>query len=343
MRRTLYLHIGVHRTATTSIQRFLRVNTQALALRGILNPDGLSRHHALAGRILRGEAKAVASELTAQAEASEAATGRPVRAIVLSDEDICTRTDMARMARLSDHFEVRVILVIRRQDLWLESWYRQNVKWQWNPDLAHLTFAEFLVRRRSFFWIDYDATVARLERLFGAAAVEVMVFETAWMPEGPVAAFARALGGLEGLAAGQHANASFSALTTEFMRQLPLDEFPERRRKLVEEACATVDWHVRRRYGAQSVLHMDAATRAMVMAEHGSGNAALAQRRFGRAALFSDPLPPPDAALAPDALPEDTAALMQVFVAPLLRRLVATGAVAQPRSGDGGGGRDGEA
>jgi len=337
MRRTLYLHIGAHRTATTSIQRFLRTNTEGLAQRGILNPGGLSRHHVLAGRILGGHAEAAAADLTAEAERVGAAIGRPVGTIVLSDEDICTRTDMARLARLSAHFEVRVIFVLRRQDLWLESWYRQNVKWQWNRDLAHLTFAEFLARRRGFFWIDYDATVTRLDRLFGAEAVRVMVFEKGAMPEGPVAAFARAIGldSLDGLAAGQHANASLSALTTEFMRHLPLDEFPDRTRRMLEQACAKVDWHVRQRYGAQSPWHMDVATRAAVLAEHAAGNAALARRRFGREALFTDPLPPADAPLAPTGLPEDPAALMQVFVAPLVRQLMALGVGGGQAAGSG--------
>jgi len=106
---------------------------------------------------------------------------------------------------------------------------------------------------------------------------------------------------------------------------MPLDEFPPRSRRLVEEACTKMDWHVRQRYGAQSSWYMDAATRAAVMAGHAPGNAALAQRRFGRAALFGDPLPPADAALAPTALPDDAAALMHVFLAPMLRHLMTQG------------------
>jgi hypothetical protein len=349
MRRTLYLHIGAHRTGTTSIQRFLRRNTDALAARGVLNPFGLARHYELIGQICGGRipAAAAAALLEAEAAASEAATGCPVRALVLSDEDICSRTDIARLARLSDHFAVQVIYVIRRQDLWLESWYRQNVKWQWNPDLAHRPFAEFLARRRAFFWIDYEATVTRLERLFGRDAVAVLLFEAPAMPEGPVAAFARAIGldRLDGLAADQHANASLTALTTEFMRQLPLDEMPERTRRLVEEACRKTDWHVRQHFGPQSALHMDAATRAAVMAGYAPGNAALARRRFGRAALFATPLPPDDAPLAPAALPDDAARLMTVFVAPLLRGLaqdltrLRAGADAEEAAGESGSGR----
>jgi hypothetical protein len=345
MRRTLFLHIGAHRTATTSIQRFLRANTAALAARGILNPDGEARHHRLSAWMLAGEAEAAAAALTAAADQAARAARRPVDRIVLSDEDLCARTDLARLRPLARVFDLRVIYVIRRQDLWLESWYRQNVKWQWNPDLAHLTFAEFLARRRSFFWIDYEATVARLERLFGAGAVELMVFEAAEMPEGPVAAFARALGldDLDGLALGQHANGSLSALTTEFMRHLPLHEIPERRRKRVEAACVRMDWHVRRHFGAQSPHYLDAAARAAVLEPYAPGNARLARHRFGRDLLFREPLPPADAPLAPTALPADPAALMQVFVAPLVQYLAeAEAAAAEDGGEDGEGGEGGE-
>ena len=326
MQRTLYLHIGAHRTATTSIQRFLRSNTDVLAGKGVLNPSGLARHYDLISQLSAGERTlaAAAADLTAQAAATEARTGRPVSSLVLSDEDICSRTDIARLARLADHFTIRVIYVIRRQDLWLESWYRQNVKWQWNRDLAHRPFAEFLARRRSFFWIDYDATVTRLERLFGREAVKLLVFEPTAMPGGPVAAFAQAIGlnSLEGFATGQRANGSLSALTTEFMRQLPLDEIPDRTRRLLEQACTRMDWHVQQRFGPQSPYYMDAATRAAVMAGYAAGNAALARRLFGRETLFTEPMPAADAPLAPAALPDDAAALMEAFVAPLIRYLI---------------------
>lgn len=327
MRRTLHLHIGAHRTGTTSIQRFLRENSDALAGQGTLNAFGLARHNTLIGLLCSGltTAAAAAADLNEQADAAAQSAGRPVGSIVLSDEDICSRTDIARLARLSDHFDVRVVYVLRRQDLWLESWYRQNVKWQWNPNLAHLSFEAFLARRRAFFWIDYDATVTRLERLFGVGSVTALVFEPAAMPDGPVAAFARAIGleTLDGLATGQHVNASLSALTTEFMRQLPLDEIPDRTRRMVERACNKMDWHVRKQFGAQSSLYMDTATRAALMAVYAPGNARLARRHFGRDALFLDPLPPADAALAPTALPQDAGVLMETFVAPLVRHLVA--------------------
>jgi len=63
------------------------------------------------------------------------------------------------------------------------------VKWHWKPDLAHLTFAEFPARRRASFCCDHDATVTRLERPFGTAAVEVLVFKTDAMPGAPDAPF----------------------------------------------------------------------------------------------------------------------------------------------------------
>jgi hypothetical protein len=344
MRRKLYLHVGVHRTGTTSIQRFLQTNAGALAGQGVLVPDGVGRHNALVGEICSQVLRPAqaAAWLNDQARAAEVRTGRQISALVLSDEDICSRTDAARLAPLRDHFDVTVIHVLRRQDLWLESWYRQNVKWQWNPELAHLGFDAFLARRRGFFWIDYAAAVTRFERMFGDDSGRVLVFDPEQMPEGPVLAFARSIGltDLTGLATHQHANRSLSALTTEFMRQLPLDEFPDRTRRKIETACKKVDWHVRQEFGAQSSLYMDSGTRAAVMAAYAPGNAALAAR-LGLPQLFTEPLPPADAALAPRALPAEPARLMAVFVAPLLRALVAELAPAgepadRPGAPDGG-------
>lgn len=335
MTRILYLHVGAHRTATTSIQSFLRANFGALQERGIFNPFGAGRNVALVNRLFRGETDAheIAADLSARADRKPT----PIRAIVISDEDIVMRRDLSPLAGFRDHFDVRLIFALRRQDLWLESWHQQNVKWQWNPALAHLTFPEFLERRAEFHWIDYDATVRRLEELFGPEAVELIVFEPAEMPGGPVATFARAIGldDLAGLAPPAHVNTSLSPIMSEFMRTLPLDEFEDPQRKLIERACARADaeMHAVR----PSALLMDAATRARVMAEYEPGNRRLAERRLGRDRLFGEPLPPAGAAIADQRLPADSYDTIARFVAPMLRGLVLEqlAALRTAREGDG--------
>lgn len=326
MKRTLYLHIGVHRTATTSIQRVLNLNAAALRDRGYLLAYGVARHFKLVNALYNRDLRVAdaASELNAQAEAAEA-VGQPIRALLISDEDICTRPDLDRLARLGEYFDLKVILVMRRQDLWIESWYRQNVKWQWNAELAHLTFDAFLSRRDQFGWIDYDRLTRHLIKRFGAAALIPLIYEPGQMADDPVATFCAAIG-LADSAGLRHLpyalNASPSPLMCEFMRTLPLDEMPDRYRQKIEKACTKADWYVKRGSGPQSPYYMDAATRAKLLADYAPGNAAVAARHFGRADLFREPLPDAGVALAPRQLPADSYATIETFVAPMLRALI---------------------
>lgn len=323
MKRTLYIHIGAHRTATTSIQRFMKANFMQLQRRGYLIPFGAGRHFGLVNSLFSGAMTIdeAAADLNARADKKKT----DIHSIVLSDEDICMRRNLTLLAEFRGHFEVRIVFSMRRQDLWLESWHQQNVKWQWNPELAHLTFEAFMARRDRFFWIHYDAVVQHLEKLFGADALSLMVFEKSRMPEGPVAAFCDAIGLADrtGLAAAPHINLSLSPLMSEFMRTLPLDEFPGPERRLWEQACRAVDEARRKSAGAQSALLMGLDVRRAVLAEYEPGNAVVARRYFDRDALFGDPLPAADAPLALQTLPADSYETIRSFVAPMMREIVA--------------------
>lgn len=326
-RRRLVVHVGVHRTATTTIQAFLKANVRALARRGVLYPYGVARHKRLANQLFNGvlSPQEAAGDMMAKADAREAETGRPIDAILISDEDICVRPDLAPFEAMRDLLDVSFVFAMRRQDLWLESWYLQNVKWQWNRRLRHLTFEEFLADESRFPWIDYDAYLRRLEAVFGEDAARPFVFERAAMPDGPVAAFARAAGlDLSDLPTPpSHANASLSPRMTELLRRLPLHEAsPPLRRRLVEAARAA-EAEQTERLGEAASLLLTPVRRARVLDRFAAGNAALARRRFGREALFLDPLPDPAEPVADPRLPDDAEALMADYVAPLLRALIA--------------------
>jgi hypothetical protein len=320
MQRTLYLHIGAHRTATSSIQKFLHSNFGKIQIEGFFYPFNLRRHFDLINRIFAREVSVadVAADLNRRADGKR----YPIHSIVLSDEDICIRKDLGLLAQFRDHFEVKVVFMLRRQDLWIESWYQQNVKWQWNSDHAHLTFEEFLTRRARFFWIDYDERVRHLEKLFGAENVILRVFEKGQMPEGPVNTFCDAIGlaKRDGLLPPPHVNTSLSPLMSEFMRCLPLDALPAKQRREMERACEVMDAEMTA--GTRpSALYLDPAARAALMAEYAEGNAALARRRFGRDQLFFDPLPAAEAPLALRTLPDSSYELMQRLVGPFVATL----------------------
>ena len=318
--RTLYLHIGTHRTATSSIQAFLHGNFRNLITKGFLYPLGAKRHIVLANKLLSGAVDAAAVGADLEKRASD--KPNEIHSLILSDEDICMRRNLSRLKGFSKHFNVKVVYALRRQDLWLESWYLQNVKWQWNPELCHLTLDEFLGRQADFHWIDYNGYVAHLEEVFGRENVIPYVFEKEQMPEGPVMHFCNVVGLTDraGFNPPQHSNSSLSPLISEFMRCLPLDEAPAPYRSVLEAACTQVDDSLSG--NRTSALILNAVQRAEILETHEAGNRALARRYFGRDELFQAPLPAPDAPVASMNLPADSYELMQEFVTPLVRELI---------------------
>jgi hypothetical protein len=325
MIRTLYLHIGTHRTATTSIQAFLHANSDALLRRGYFYPYGVRRHLELVNQIFSGE-QAV-SDVCDTIQGRADSRRSEIHSVILSDEDICMRRDLSVLAQFRERFDVKVIFALRRQDIWLESWYFQNIKWQWQPALAHCTFDEFMEMRERFHWIDYDRYLRHLEGLFGRENVLPIVFEKESMPKGPIAKFCRTAGieDLEGFGKVPHNNSSRSPEMAEFMRHLPLDQASVPVRNALVSACERVDRTVLGSNGRRSKQLLDFDRRAMVLKHFAAGNHAVAQRYFDRDALFQAPLPTRDDPLAEMKLPETPEKLMERLVNPLLLELMAKG------------------
>jgi len=300
----------------------MQKNFSLLQQKGVFHPYGIPRHVGMMVDIFSGARRIseIANDINQRADSKP----HPIHTVVLSDEDICTRPDPGVLTEFQKYFDVTVILLMRRQDLWLESWYSQNVKWQWNPDLAHLSFETFLARRDEFFWIHYDRTVQTFEQVFGAGNVICRPFEPEQMPDGPVMAFCHEIGVSDFtlLKPPEVFNRSLSPMMTEFMRTLPLDVVPEAFRQKVEHACASADIALKANTGPQGQLLMDHETRAQVLQEYAAGNAAVAQRCFGRDQLFLAPLPTFDAPLALRRLPDDSYDTVKMIVAPFVTALV---------------------
>lgn len=315
---TLYLHAGVHRTATSSTQHFLRDNAGVLLSKGYLYPFKSFRHEVQVKEIAnrRGTSADLAAELMRQVNAAPA----PVHSVIFSDEDISIVPDLGLFADLKQQFDVKVVMSLRRQDLWLESWYLQNVKWQWNPLLAHLRFDQFLERRAEFFWIDYAKQLARYEAIFGEGSVITSVFEPQAMPAGPIAAVLKMVGitDLTGFGPFLNINSSMSPLVSEFMRHLPLDGIDEQDRAIFERAFVAMDKKLQTN---GSKLLMPHEERMQILAEFAASNRETARRYLGRDVLFEEPVPGPDALLADRQLPPNSVRLMKTMVASMVREL----------------------
>ena len=238
----LTLHIGIHRTGTTALQRALSAARPALAAQDVHYAFDTINHNFLAEGIQQGEAhkKRMVQQLIE--EGLDSGKGH----VVVSAENLAGLRDPWPLWDLQKHFDVQVLAYLRRQDRWLESWYNQAIRWPWNADIAGLDPEAFYGRVRRFHWLDYRALHRRWSEVFGANSIQFRNFEHA---RGDLLAdFCAATGLPEGILGEPPTgvNASASPLMTEALRHLNLmgRSNAERVRLVaaVRQAFAASDW-----------------------------------------------------------------------------------------------------
>ena len=322
MKRRLILHIGAHRTATSALQTYLFDNFKNLKTKGFLYPFRVRRHLKLMNQIFAGKRDVREAAETIAQRADD--HPEDIHTIILSDEDICLRQDLSLLGQFREIFDVKVVFTLRRQDTWLESWFLQNIKWQWNDKLSHCSLAEFMAMREDFHWIHYDRYVRHLEQVFGADNIILNIHEKQQMQGGPIETFCHSIGltDTSGFTSPARMNESFPPKISEFMRCLPLDQAPTDYRSMLTSVCAGIGRGLSGGDATQSERIVPHADRGELMRHYQSGNHALAQRYFDRDALFLDPLPGPDAPITDMTLPADSYVLMEQFVAPLMKAII---------------------
>ena len=171
---TLFLHCGVHRTGTTLIQTYLAQKRAHFAKQGLIYPFEEDNHQSIVNGLKTR--KLPPSDLVARLK-GVAAGG--ASSILLSGEDFCSISNAAWLTPLTEHFDVKIIFYLRRQDLWINSWYNQHVKWPWSYELHTLDHVSFLSHIDKFFWIDYRATLDKWAKAIGKQNLLLGVVERA--------------------------------------------------------------------------------------------------------------------------------------------------------------------
>ena len=181
MKPTLWIHIGTHKTGTTSIEAFLKTNRTALADQGI----GLLTFPRDARRTLREHAEGHEAASTSLANTLEHLITKQSRACanqpntyILSWEGFCGNASkgysdahlMANALNVASKYcnlNPYIILYIRPQEEFISSYYSQTVK-----DGKTKSIQEFLhdLPSASFNWLRLTET---FERQFGADQVVV--------------------------------------------------------------------------------------------------------------------------------------------------------------------------
>jgi hypothetical protein len=169
---TLYLHIGLHKTGTSSLQNFLIRNKEALAAAGYLWPRAGSTgggHHNLGYELLgKPRFAPAAGGLAALAAELEGA-----RNAIVSSEEL-EFLELAQVRRLREGLgdrRVRVLIYLRRQDELIASTYAQQVR----MGSALGTFEEYALASLYNPRFDFTQLLARWGHVFGRESLNVAV------------------------------------------------------------------------------------------------------------------------------------------------------------------------
>lgn len=172
----LYLHVGLPKTATTSIQRFLLDNRDALIKAGILYPNaGLQRlaHHPLGQLFNRRNLDWVKNvdggELYQSLREEMEATGCDT--VIMSTESLVGTPKLEELKEYFADFDTEIVLYLRRQDEWLESAYKDNLK----TGASNLAPAAYIEHRMAMF--DFERLVGRWAEVFGREHIHLGTFE----------------------------------------------------------------------------------------------------------------------------------------------------------------------
>lgn len=197
MKKRLILHIGMHKTGSSAIQRFLSLNRYPLRLFGVYYPrsfgaDGRRqpKHNALFTAIsheadkgaphpVLGPSAALVADVAARIERA------PCRVAILSAEGFSgERPVFARaLAPLAARFDVRVIVFLRRPDLWVESFYRQMVMSREVRETR--SFAAFVAAPETRLHLDYGLLLGWWRERFGDVRVLPFAPEAGAPPPAP--------------------------------------------------------------------------------------------------------------------------------------------------------------
>lgn len=183
MAETVFVHIGLHKTGSTAIQKFLTANARRLRRNGILYPrTGQVRiaHHQIAWS-MRNNARVPWADLRAELAESDTA--------VLSSEEFESVRSPEAWERLRDNLpgDVKIVCYLRRQDELLESHYNQHRKTGGLDSPAAF-------KRRVLYQMDYLARLQPFADAFGVENIIVRPYDKTRMPNGLFADFLSAIG-----------------------------------------------------------------------------------------------------------------------------------------------------
>jgi hypothetical protein len=307
-KKTFFIHIGFHKTGTTAIQQFLHANRRVLGEKGFLYPGKNVAHHEIGWAILgedgsrgtAGEHRTEAGELSREIRKS------PLRNVIISTETLCKSgrgipsaiRDFIREASGGSE-DVRIIAYVRRQDYWLDSWYRENVK-----NIRSRTTKTFPEFRAEFDenLLDFYRRLVLWREVFGAENMCIRTYESSALHNGIFRDFLGIAGlDLTGdfvLPSDQESNISLDRERVEIMRLC--NKYAGADTRLHMFVVKRLG-EIRKRETPSTRYYLSPAERISLLRKFGESNRKVALEFLKRedGILFSDPWPDPDEAWEP--------------------------------------------
>jgi len=282
----LTLHIGIHRTGTTGLQRGLAANRDRLKAQGKCYPGKDTNHQDMAWALYRGKLDGKGVLKTLDAHAGE-------RHLILSGEDFCIHRDLGWLRAVRAVYDVEAIVYLRRQDHWLMSWYNQHVKWPFSKRHSVMTPQEFLGCLDEFHWLDFSTMLTLWEGALGKDRVHVRVIEKGQVTDAIGDFFA--LTGIDGSRLKMDVALQNDSLPTEMLEYARAAGMYEIRNP---ERVAIIEFlqAAAKSAGCNARTLYTAAERQAVLDRFAASNAEVARHWFGREALFLES-PPDDGGL----------------------------------------------
>jgi hypothetical protein len=199
MQKTLYIHIGAHKTGTSAIQRFLSTNREILKGNGYLYPGHDIAHHDMAEEFRTlSLPQIINNPKRATHTYFDEIDNSNLNKFIVSSEVF------ERSGHFVDHlknflmnkYQVKIIFYIRRQDDKIESIYNASVK---NPQArSDIPFSEFISNQseisqhgrfclsrccKKFGELDYYSVLHPWSQAFGKENIIVRCYEKEQLPK----------------------------------------------------------------------------------------------------------------------------------------------------------------
>ncbi len=184
--KELFIHIGVHKTGSSAIQHFMDNNREILLKKynlyypKVVGDRNWFQHNFFASDLKKGNNTSIKKFLETEAKISNR--------ILLSSESFAgTATIPNDLKSIKDSFDrIKIIAYLRRQDLWLESVYRQLIKTDKIiiRETFDVWFEKFLENPENMYFCDWMELLDNWADVFGAENIIVRPYEKTQFLEG---------------------------------------------------------------------------------------------------------------------------------------------------------------